>query len=175
MGLRGFGHISRIGVNDLTRVTALDYAREQNLTEEGRVLRQQSLIRAVIRKLMHRHLLSNPVTDYQVLHALISMLTVDSNFTTAELEQLAVQVRDLVGSAEYVTAPVHVAGGQIYLDARISAQLWAAIRQDAITAFAEKYPFTVTPAAPADPRPPAACFPAARAMSLMPPARSLSV
>jgi hypothetical protein len=80
-------------------VTALDYGREQNLTEEGRVLRQQSLIRAVIRKLVHRHLLSNPVTDY-------------------------------------------------HLDARISAQLWAAIRQDTITAFAEKYPFTVTPAAP---------------------------
>lgn len=144
----GFGHIFHVGVNYLTGVTALDYAREQNLTEEGRVLRQQSLIRAVIRKLEHRHLLSNPVTDYHVLHALISLLTVDSNFTTAELEQLAVQVRDMAGSAEYVTAPVHVAGGQVYLDGRISAQLWAAIRQDAITAFAGKYPFTVTPAAP---------------------------
>jgi anionic cell wall polymer biosynthesis LytR-Cps2A-Psr (LCP) family protein len=91
----GFGHIFHIGVNDLTGVTALDYAREQNLTEEGRVLRQQSLIRAVIRKLVHRHLLSNPVTDYRVLHALIGMLTVDSNFTTAELEQLAMQVRNM--------------------------------------------------------------------------------
>jgi LCP family protein required for cell wall assembly len=144
----GFGHIFHVGVNDLTGTTALDYAREQNLTEEGRVLRQQSLIRAVVRKLVHRHLLSNPVTDYQVLHALISMLTVDSNFTTAELEHLAMQVRDLVGSAEYVTAPVHVTGSQVYLDSRISGQLWAAIRQDAITAFAAKYPFTVTPAAP---------------------------
>lgn len=144
----GFGHIFHIGINYLNGVTALDYAREQDLTEEGRVLRQQSLMRAVVRKLVHRHLLSNPLTDYRVLHALISMLTVDSDFTTAEIEQVARQVRDLTGSADYVTAPVHSVGGQVYLDARISDQLWAAIRQDAITAFAERYPFTVTPAAP---------------------------
>jgi hypothetical protein len=35
-------------------------------------------------------------------------------------------------------------GGQVRLDIRIPRQLWAAIRQDAVTAFAEKYPFTVT-------------------------------
>lgn len=143
-----FGHVFHIGINDLDGVTALYYARQQNLTQEGRVLRQQSLIRAVIRKLVHRHLLSDPLTDYRVLHALISMLTVDSDFTTAELEHLAMQVRGLTGSADYVTAPVHVSGGRVYLDSRIADQLWAAIRQDSIAAFAKKYPFTVTPAAP---------------------------
>jgi LCP family protein required for cell wall assembly len=73
---------------------------------------------------------------------------VDVRLPDGELEQLAMQVRALTGSADYVTAPVHIAGGQVYLDSAISDQLWAAIRQDAITAFAEKYPFTVTPAAP---------------------------
>ncbi len=144
----GFGHIFHIGVNKLNGVTALEYAREQDLTEEGRVLRQQSLMRAVVRKLEHQHLLSNPLTGYRVLHALISMLTVDSNFTTSELLHLAREVRDLSGSADYVTAPVHYAGGQVYLDRRITRQLWAAIRHDAIAAFARKYPFTITPAAP---------------------------
>ena len=144
----GFGHIFHIGVNDLNGRTALDYAREQNLTEEQRVLRQSSLMRAVVRKLVHQHLLRNPLTDYRVLHALISMLTVDSNFTTRELEHLAMEIRGLTGRADYVTAPVHYVHGQVHLDRRITKQLWVALRQDAIAAFARKYPFTVTPAAP---------------------------
>ena len=40
-----------IGVNHLNGVTALEYARQPSLSEEGRVLRQQSLMRAVIHKL----------------------------------------------------------------------------------------------------------------------------
>ncbi len=57
-------------------------------------------------------------------------------------------MKDLTGSTDYVTAPVHVRAGQVHLDARIARQLWAAIRQDSISAFAKRYPFTVTPAAP---------------------------
>jgi LCP family protein required for cell wall assembly len=143
-----FGHVFHLGVNHLNGLEALDYAREPSLSEEGRVLRQQSLMRAVIRKIEFRHLLSNPLTMYRVLHALISMLTLDSNFTTSEIEHLAREVRDLTGSTEYVTAPVHIRGGQVRLDRALSRQLWAAIRQDSITAFARRYPFTVTPSAP---------------------------
>jgi LCP family protein required for cell wall assembly len=143
-----FGHIFHLGVNHLNGIEALDYAREPALSEEGRVLRQQSLMRAVIRKIEFRHLLSNPVTMYRVLHALINMLTLDSNFTTAEIEHLAKEVRDLTGSTEYVTAPVHMRNGQVRLDRAITQKLWAAIRQDSITAFARRYPFTITPSAP---------------------------
>jgi len=144
----GFGHIFHVGIDDLTGRTALDYAREDNLTEEQRVLREQALIRAVVRKLVHRHLLSNPVTDFRVLHAFISMLTLDSNFTVAELKKVGKEIGDLTGSADYVTAPKHETHGRQYLDRKIARQLWAAIRQDAVAAFAKKYPFTVTPAAP---------------------------
>ncbi len=143
-----FGHVFHIGVNHLNGVNALKYARQPTLSQEGRVLRQQSLIRAVIRKLYVEHLLTNPVTMYRVLHALISMLTVDSNFTNAELLHLAMEIRSLIGTSTYVTAPVHYARGNVFLDRAISRQLWAAIRQDSIAAFAKKYPFTVTPAAP---------------------------
>ena len=143
-----FGHTFHLGVNHLNGLEALDYAREPALGEEGRVLRQQSLMRAVIRKIEFKHLLSNPLTMYRVLHALISMLTLDSNFTTSEIEHLAREVRNLTGSTEYVTAPVHMRAGQVYFDRAITRKLWAAIRQDSITAFARRYPFTVTPAAP---------------------------
>ena len=143
-----FGHVFHIGVNHLNGVQSLAYARQRSLTQEGRVLRQQSLMRAVVRKIEFQHLLTNPLTMYRVLHALISMLTVDSNFTNSEIAHLAKEVRDLTGSTDYVTAPVHMRAGQVFLDRAISRQLWAAIRQDAISAFARRYPFTVTPVAP---------------------------
>jgi LCP family protein required for cell wall assembly len=143
-----FGHVFHMGVNHLNGFEALAYARQPSLSEEGRVLRQQSLMRAVIRKIEFKHLLSNPLTMYRVLHALINMLTLDSNFTASQIEHLAREVRDLTGSTEYVTAPVHMRNGQVRLDRAITRQLWAAIRQDSITAFARRYPFTVTPSAP---------------------------
>ncbi|MCW2906822.1 MAG: LytR family transcriptional regulator [Actinomycetia bacterium] len=143
-----FGHVFHIGVNHLNGIEALAYARQPSLSEEGRVLRQQSLMRAVIRKIEFRHLLSNPLTMYRVLHALISMLTVDSTFTASQIEHLAREVHDLTGSTDYVTAPVHMRAGQVYLDRAITRKLWAAIRQDSISAFARRYPFTVTPSAP---------------------------
>ena len=143
-----FGHVFHVGVNHLNGIAALAYARQPSLSQEGRVLRQQSLMRAVIRKIEFHHLLTNPITMYRVLHALISMLTVDSNFTTSEIEHLAREVRDLTGSTDYVTAPVHVRAGQVHLDRAITRKLWAAIRQDSISAFARRYPFTVTPSAP---------------------------
>jgi LCP family protein required for cell wall assembly len=143
-----FGHMFHVGVNHLNGIAALAYARQPSLSQEGRVLRQQSLMRAVIRKIEFQHLLSNPLTMYRVLHALISMLTVDSNFTTSEIEHLAREVRNLTGSTDYITAPVHMRAGQVHLDRAISRQLWAAIRRDSISAFARRYPFTVTPTAP---------------------------
>ena len=142
------GHVFHVGVNHLNGIAALAYARQPSLSQEGRVLRQQSLMRAVIRKIEFQHLLSNPLTMYRVLHALISMLTVDSDFTASEIAHLAKEVRDLTGATDYVTAPVHVRAGQVHLDRAISRQLWAAIRQDSISAFARRYPFTVTPVAP---------------------------
>ena len=143
-----FGQVFHVGVNHLNGFQALAYARQASLTQEGRVLRQSSLMRAVIRKIEFQHLLTNPLTMNRVLNALISMLTVDSNFTNSELEHLAKEVRDLTGSTDYVTAPVHMRAGRVLLDPVISRQLWAAIRQDSISAFARRYPFTVTPVAP---------------------------
>ena len=49
---------------------------------------------------------------YRVLHALIGMLTVDSNFTNSELEHLATELRGLSsGAGTFVTAPVHYSAG----------------------------------------------------------------
>jgi LCP family protein required for cell wall assembly len=142
------GYTFHAGTNHLNGAAALDYARQPSLTEEGRVLRQQSLIRAVLSTIANGHLLINPVTTYHVLSALTAMLTVDSNLTNSELATLASELRSLNSHAgSYVTAPTRTAAGQVFLDRSVSNRLWQAIRQDSIAAFAHKYPVTVTPQA----------------------------
>ena len=59
---KAFGHTFPAGVNHLDGRTAIYYARQSSLTEEGRVLRQQSLFRAVAVRLANAHLLNNPIT-----------------------------------------------------------------------------------------------------------------
>jgi hypothetical protein len=45
-------------------------------------------------------------------------------------------------------APTYTDSGKTYLSSSLAGQLWTAISQDSIAAFAKKYPYTVTPAAP---------------------------
>lgn len=138
------------GINFLDGPKALAYVRQPSLTEEQRVLRQQALLRAIVQKLAAKHLLEHPISDFKVLNAFTRALSVDSNFTNSQLDQLALHIRILGShSATFVTAPVRrtVPGG-VKLNRRVSHQLWAAIRHDSIAAFARRFPFTVTPAAP---------------------------
>ncbi len=137
------------GINHLTGITTVYYVRQPSLTEEGRVLRQQNLIRAILDKISSQHLLTNPVTMYRVMHALVTMLTLDSNFTNPEVMKLAASLDHLGGSAgTFVTAPTYSGSSGFDLNSSESNELWTAIRHDSIAAFAKKYPATVTPAAP---------------------------
>jgi LCP family protein required for cell wall assembly len=132
------------GTNHLTGSMALAYVRQPSLSQYGRVLRQQSLMRAVLTKIANDHLLSNPVTTYHVLSALTAMLTVDSNFTNSQLATLAGELKGLgSGAGTYVTAPVKGTA----LQQPASSRLWGAIRSDSIAAFARHNPGTVTPEA----------------------------
>jgi LCP family protein required for cell wall assembly len=132
------------GKNHLNGSMALAYVRQPSLSQDGRVFRQQSLIRAVFSKIANDHLLTNPVTTFHVLSALTTMLTVDSNFTNTELASLASELKNLgSGAGTYVTAPV--TGTRLQQPA--SSRLWGAIRSDSIASFARRYPGTVTPAA----------------------------
>ena len=55
------------GVNHLDGITAMYYVRQPSLTQEGRVLRQQNVMRAILDKISSQHLLTNPVTMYRVI------------------------------------------------------------------------------------------------------------
>ena len=93
------------------------------------------------------HLLVDPLRAHGVLRALVSMLTVDSNFSNSQVESLATQLRGLSGST-FITAPTQVAKGSEVLEPAPSAALWSAIKNGTIAAFAQKYPTSVTAAAP---------------------------
>ena len=143
------GHTFRAGANQLNGTTAVSYARQSSLTEQERVLRQQSLMRAMLTKLAQQHLLTNPVTSVRVLNAITKALTVDSNFSNSQIEKLATKLGTLgASSSTFVTVPVKTAGGTVILDQPVASQLWNAINHDSLAAFAKQHPSTVTPAAP---------------------------
>ena len=68
-----------------------------------------------------------------VLHALVSMLTVDSNFSNSQVESLATQLGSLAGPAStFITAPTQVASGSEVLDPAPSDALWSAVKNGTI-------------------------------------------
>ena len=140
------------GVNHLTADTAIPYVRQSSLTEEQRVLRQQSLLRAIVAKFVTLNLISNPLKDLSLLDAFTSSLSVDSDFSNAQMYNLAGDLHLLrAGSSTFVTAPVTSSGGEktaVQLDGPVASQLWQSIRNDSVATFAAQHPATVTPTAP---------------------------
>ena len=140
------------GVNHLGPDKALAYARlEQGVSQIGRGELQQSLIRAFARKASNL----GPSATMHVAKAVTAVLSLDSNFTNAELMKLTFQLRNMPGSDTiWINAPTTngspVTGGvdPVRLDKRITSHLWQAIRHDRVQAFARRYPFTLTPLAP---------------------------
>jgi LCP family protein required for cell wall assembly len=144
-----FGHVFRRGVNHIDGPDALKYARQPSLSETGRVLRQGSLMRAVLRKLGEVHFFTHPFTLTRVLNALTSLLTVDSTFTNSQILNEATHLGGLASRrSTFITAPTETADGSVILDPSVSRALWSAIKKGKLASFARKYPWTVTPAAP---------------------------
>ncbi len=135
------------GVNHLNGAEVLAYTGRPGLSSADHVLRQQVVLRAILRKIANAHLLTNPVSTVNMLSALTAMLTVDSNFTNSGLAALAAELKGLSSSAgTFLTAPEHLSHGHEVLNAGISDKLWTAINHDDLAAFARQHPSTVTPA-----------------------------
>jgi len=141
-----FGHTFRAGVNHLTGLTAIYYAREPSLDDQNRMLRQANFVRAVLVKIADDHLVTNPVTMVRVLNSITSALTLDSNMSNSDVESLAKNFGHLGGSAgTFVVTPTHMVNGLQVLATPEASQLWTAIEQDSIAAFAQQHPEALTP------------------------------
>jgi anionic cell wall polymer biosynthesis LytR-Cps2A-Psr (LCP) family protein len=132
-------------IDQLSSAAAMAYARQAGISEDDRVQRQQSVIRALLDKLAA----GDPVTRYGPLNAFTKALSVDSNFSSLQLVSLADHLGSISGArATLVTVPVAPGAAGRTLDPAVSSQLWQAIRTDSVASFAKRYPDTVTPVAP---------------------------
>lgn len=146
------GFTFRKGVNTLDAANVLAYVRQPGVSEIGRGLLQQNLIRAILSKLAQR---SGLFYFYRVVRTMARVLSVDSSLSNSQLMSLALQLRHLHGrDGTFVTAPTLRGspryGGTraVHLNRRLTARLWRALRTDSVAAFARRYPFTVTPIDP---------------------------
>jgi LCP family protein required for cell wall assembly len=136
------------GVNHLDGVTVIYYARDGKISDQDRLLRQEILVRAILSKIADDHLVTSPLAAVHVLNSLKSMLTVDSNLTNSDVVSLVSKFGKASASgAVYLTAATQMAQGRHILNPAIDDQLWTAVKQNSIAAFAKKYASTVTPAA----------------------------
>lgn len=144
------GFFFHAGLNHINAANAYAYTSQNAVSQVGRGQLQQNLLRAMIHKIGR----IGPLQEFRVIQAIAAALSVDSNFTNAEMATLAKQLANLRGSAAiFLNAPTNgspTKGGTkpVYLRPRLSAELWQAIRHDALRAFGQKYPFTITPIAP---------------------------
>jgi LCP family protein required for cell wall assembly len=150
------GHVFHQGINHVNGGVAIAYARQPAVSEIGRELLQQNLIRSILDKIAHKHLFDSPVADYRLVRALAGAMSVDSNLSNSGLESLALHLGKLgAGDGVFVTAPAvggsATLGGDapVHLKRAVSRKLWQAIRSDSVAAFAQRYPTTVTTTAPA--------------------------
>jgi LCP family protein required for cell wall assembly len=140
------------GMDRLTSADVLAYVRQPGVSEVGRAELQSNLVRAMLDKIADQHLFSHVSTDYRVLDAMARVLSVDSNFTDTQLVSLGLRLGGLSAQAgTFITTPTTVSAGTgpVTLRQPYARRLWSAIRNDSLAAYARRYPFTVTPGAPA--------------------------
>jgi LCP family protein required for cell wall assembly len=143
----GAGYSFPQGVNHLTGVTAVNYARDPFITAQDRLERQENLFRILITTIAGDQLFTHPVTTVHVLSAVTTMLAVDSNFTNADIDSLVKQFASLsADAATFLTAPTQTVGKSQLLIPALDNPLWAAVKNGSLAAYAKDNPSTVTPA-----------------------------
>lgn len=153
-----FGVTFQQGLNHLDGVAALAYVRQRYDLPRGdldRVRRHQNALKALMQKVSATGLLADPTRTYSFLQAVTHWISVDDTFTSTDMATLALQVRDLRSSdVAFVSAPVSGLGREgaqsvVYLDQRVSTELWRAVADDRVDAYLNVHPEDRLAAAPA--------------------------
>ncbi len=138
------------GTQVLEGEEALSYVRTRHGLLRGdfdRIARQQNFLRSVMNKLLSRGTLTNPIKLSNTLEALSNNMTLDSNWTPANLRALALSLRGVTSdSVAFMTAPVATTrdvsgvGNVVDLNEAQAAELWQAVANDQVGSYIEKYP-----------------------------------
>lgn len=137
------------GTTTLEGDEALAYVRTRyNLPDEsgdfGRIARQQNFMRAMVGKMLSQGTLANPLKLSSTLRAVVDNLTVDDEFDTGEIRDLALSLRGIrTDDLTFLTAPWKGYGNQsgstVILDEKQCAALWEAMGDDDIESYIDEY------------------------------------
>ena len=138
----------RPGLNHLNGREALAYVREHGPTDRDldRGQHQQKALRALLRQIAARQMLSSPAGTFELLDAASRVLSVDDTLSNGGLRTIASNLNDVdPAHITFVRAPVAGLGSRgphapVYLDTSQATELWSALRSDRIAPYAETYP-----------------------------------
>lgn len=117
---------------------ALLYVRQRYGLPNGdfdRIKHQHQFLQALVKKVSHTGMLSNPVRINRLLTAITKSISVDSGLGGGDLLKLARELKSSAGNAHYYTVPVTGTGWEgdqsvVFLDAAKDKALWNAIKYD---------------------------------------------
>src|SRR5215207_2799819 len=129
---------------------ALQYVRTRYGLAGGdfdRIARQQNFLRALMKKILAKGTMRNPVKLINTVSALTKNLTVDSDWKSGDMRGLALSLRGVqTEDVIFLTAPVAgtetipIYGSVVRLDELKSRELFEALRKDNLRAYLKKYP-----------------------------------
>ncbi|MBC7631297.1 LCP family protein [Aeromicrobium sp.] len=138
------------GTQTLKGNKALQYVRTRYGLLRGdfdRIARQQNFLRAMMKKVLAKGTMTNPVKLINTVSALTKNLTVDEEWTSGDMRGLAlslrgVQTKDVI----FLTAPVAGTetipefGDIVRLEEAKTAELFKALKDDNLRDYLKKYP-----------------------------------
>lgn len=141
------------GKQTLEGKRALQYVRTRYGLPGGdfdRIARQQNFLRALMKKILAKGTMTNPVKLIKTVTALTKNLTVDGEWNGGDMRGLALSLRGVhTRDVIFLTAPVTgietipVYGSIVRLDEAKTAELFEAYRNDNLRPYLKKYPDAV--------------------------------
>jgi LCP family protein required for cell wall assembly len=129
---------------------ALAYVRTRYGLLRGdfdRIARQQNFLRSLMKKMLARDTLSNPIRLTRTLTAVTKNLTVDAGWDAGDMRALALSLRGTTSKdVTFLTAPVADTetlpgvGDVVRLDEAKATELFTALREDRMARYLRKYP-----------------------------------
>jgi LCP family protein required for cell wall assembly len=135
----------RAGANHLDGRGALAYVGPRDGSSDGdldRAQRQQNALRALVNRVAEQGTLTSPAGTYELLDAASHSVSVDDTLSNGGLRSIASTLHDIDPTAlTFVSAPVAALGRErdepvVYLDDASAADLWTALSEDRVAAYA---------------------------------------
>ncbi len=143
------------GPQTLKGKRALQYVRTRYGLLRGdfdRIARQQNFLRSLMKKILDKGTMTNPVKLIKTVSALTKNLTVDAQWSAGDMRGLALSLRGTKAEdVTFLTAPIGgtetipVYGSIVRLDEAKAMSLWDALRKDSMTAYLAEHPDDVLP------------------------------